>query len=284
MNYKVGDAVKYESGDWWFYGTITAIIDNSICPCYRLMVERMVKKNCKLSITQFEFELESDDEVDNNQEKSKWENAEMAYLKKYNQVQKIDVSPQVLIPEPEHKPVPVPQPQPQPEPQPEKKQRVKKEEPVLEKVEEVQSQVVEAPAPRRGTGWDKFFEMYQKGMKSNPIYNWISQNRRQYKDGILSKDKVEKLLTIRFPFESNRKSKSENIEEQPEPVETPKRRRSDAWEKNLELYLQGVRSNTIYTWMSQNRRLYKIGKLKDEHLEKLIENNFPFDLIKKRKG
>ena len=62
MKYQVGENVKYDSGDWWFYGTVTAVIENSICPSYRMNVERMVKKNCKFSITQFEFELEADNE------------------------------------------------------------------------------------------------------------------------------------------------------------------------------------------------------------------------------
>ena len=55
MKYQVGDQVKYDSGDWWFYGNVTAVIENAICPCYRVNVEKMVKKNCKFAITQFEF-------------------------------------------------------------------------------------------------------------------------------------------------------------------------------------------------------------------------------------
>ena len=111
MKYQVGEKVKYDSGDWWFYGTITAVIENSICPSYRLNIERMVKKNCKFSITQFEFELEADNENDSLREKNKWENYENEYIKKINSVQKNDDSYQgirkhVIEPkyEPEQKP------------------------------------------------------------------------------------------------------------------------------------------------------------------------------------
>ena len=57
MKYQIGERVKYDTGDWIFFGTISAIIENSIHPCYRLIVDRMEKKNCKLSITHFEFDF-----------------------------------------------------------------------------------------------------------------------------------------------------------------------------------------------------------------------------------
>ena len=59
MKYKVGDKLRCDGGDWWFYGTVSAVFEHSVCPCYRLSVERMEKKTCKFSITQFEFELET---------------------------------------------------------------------------------------------------------------------------------------------------------------------------------------------------------------------------------
>jgi len=72
MKYKIGDKVRYDSGDWWFYGIVTAVFENSICPCYRLSVERMVKKTCKFAITQFEFELEPDDDEVDSVIEDKW--------------------------------------------------------------------------------------------------------------------------------------------------------------------------------------------------------------------
>ena len=63
MKFKIGDKVKYDGGEWLFYGSVNAIFDHSISPCYRINVDKIIKKSCKFSITQFEFEIESDDEA-----------------------------------------------------------------------------------------------------------------------------------------------------------------------------------------------------------------------------
>ena len=63
MKFKIGDKVKYDSGEWLMCGSVNAIFDHSINPCYRINVDKMIKKSCNLSMTQFEFELDADDEA-----------------------------------------------------------------------------------------------------------------------------------------------------------------------------------------------------------------------------
>ena len=36
MKFKIGDKVKYDGGEWLFYGSVNAIFDHSISPCYRI--------------------------------------------------------------------------------------------------------------------------------------------------------------------------------------------------------------------------------------------------------
>ena len=202
MKYKVGDKVQYDSGDWLFYGTVTAVIENSINPCYRLNVDRMVKKNCKFSITQFEFELESDMEVENLLAEKAWEQSEIEYLKKYFSAQPLEELPQGMKPEP------VPEYAATSEPTPEKfsKRRMKRnQEQEQGNVELLQMPTSDVPKRRRNGVWDINFELYKTGEKGPAINTWIANNRRQYKIGKLKADKYNQLMEINFPFEASKK-------------------------------------------------------------------------------
>jgi len=316
MKYQVGEKVKYDSGEWVFHGTITAVFDNSICPCYRIIVESMEKTGCKFSIMQFEFELEPVKETDSDNKKGKWEISEAEFFQKYFAAQSHVAEPAVvktipepvLIPEPElmaePESIPVPEPEPLPLPLPEKKQRKKRElKPktiVVPEVQEVEPQMAEEPKVepvtveepiseqltaeppvieptkrRKGDVWYKYFDLYQQGEKSTSIYNWIADNRRQFKTGKLKDDKFEKLVSINFSFDATIKKAKAKKEE------APVKKSVDAWEKNFDAFTKGERNSTIFAWITQNRRLYKTGKLKDEQFEKLIEINFPFDSQKR---
>ena len=244
MKYKIGDKIKSDGGDYWFYGTISAVFEHPISPCYRFSVERMVKKDCKFSITQFEFELESD-ELEIGKLKRQWEKSEVEDL---SQASKRSEKRQMIIPEPEQVLEPKPKRAKLLEPKLEKKQRRKREpkQPVDESSQKPTRQ-------RRGDAWDRNFESYQKGEKSNIISTWIANNRKQYKEGNLPEKKFEKLININFPFDI-----------------APKK--ADNWDKQLEQWKKGERrSIPIQQWRQRSIRQYLEGKLSGDRIIKLRE-------------
>jgi hypothetical protein len=214
----------------------------------------MEKKSCKFSITQFEFELEADNEIDSDTDKQKWENSEIEYLKKYQDTQiKNDLSKAIkLEPEPELESEPKQEPALEPIPILEKKQK-KTRELKQEKLDRPQKLKREKPKRKIGESWLKNLELYQKGEKKPEIYTWISHNKSQYKAGRLLEEKLEKLIEIKFPFDA------------------PTKKRKDKWHKQLELWKKGDRSDSQHQWRQSSVKQYIEGKLTNDRIEKLKE-------------
>jgi len=229
MKFKVGDKIKYDSGEWRFFGTVSAIIENSISPCYRLNVDRMEKRNCKFSITQFEFELEADNETESGK------TLEIEYLKKFYNAQNNDNQGKEIkskSEKSESKPKPAEKQKKMPEQKPEKAETKRK------------------PQPAIGDKWNEKFEMYRNGEKDRSLDPWKYQNRKQYREGNLPEAKYAKLKEINFPFDTVRKPDSWE-------------KRLEEWEKG------DTRSKYAQAWRQRSIRQYLKGKLPEDRIAQL---------------
>ena len=280
MKYKIGDKVKCDGGDWWFYATVSAVFEHSISPCYRLSVERMEKKSCKFSITQFEFELDPVHDVPDHVDLSK----KLKRGPKKTGDKQQQIQPEVSLTDVSQNADMVLQIHPgaeEPKSETEKKQRRKKKA-VLQK-EDNPEKIEDIQKTKTSEAWYKNLEMYQKGQKSGSLYNWVSINRKLYQSGELTDEKLEKLNEINFPFVADRKKAEKVALTQQSTNEKPKRKRGEAWDINLESYRKGEKSSIINAWIALNRKEYKTGKLPETKLDKLLEINFPFESSRTKK-
>ena len=292
MRYKIGDKVKYDGGDWWFYGTISAVFEHAISPCYRLNVERMEKKSCKFSITQFEFELEPYHVDEGGKDKPKWDDFEIELLKKsYGVLSSEDLSKMLKKSTQtiEDKWRQLKSLQPMTEAQePGKKRKRRKDVDLKQDTKDKKDEVTKKSGKKAQKStisetWNKYLELYRNGEKSGSLYNWVSINRKLYKSGELSNDKIEKLKEVNFSFDLDRK-KPEKVKATQKPKkERQKRKRGEAWDMNLEKYRNGEKSNAISTWIALNRKEYILGTLPEKKLDQLMAINFPFETTRKKK-
>ena len=277
MKYQVGEKVKYDSDDWSFYGTITAVIENSISPCYRIHVERMEKKNCKFSITQFEFELEADHKIEDPKEKSNWKKHEDEFLKKNNSIQLADKKSTIfeqdtfnvtkrLSPKQFSDPVSV------------QEHNIQVISPELNQDESdiLQKPNKDMPSPKKYGSWQTNFELYCSGHKSKALNTWMYQNRKQYQTGSLKKDRLEKLVQINFPFNVSKLDTPKKVTIQKgskENMATEKKsdNSNDIWHKQLRQWKYNDDRASLQQWRQQNVKRYVEGRLSKDKIEKLKE-------------
>jgi len=213
MKYKIGDKVKYDGGEWWLYGTVSAVFEHSICPFYRVDVSRMEKKSCKFSITQLEYELEAEpgDVLADKTVKDEITTSEETLVK--NETRKRGPKAKVKQPASETTVEITGEEVAEVVPEVKKKKggRPRKEKTedsaVVKKQSKKKEESTENTKPKFGEAWYVNYERYIKGDKSNTVSTWASQNRKDFRIGKLKEDKYNLLVKINFPFESGYKKK-----------------------------------------------------------------------------
>jgi len=132
----------------------------------------------------------------------------------------------------------------------------KNKRPLTEKKIELTQKPKKEPTKQKKEGaWDEHLKAYLNGEKNDLISRWINENRKQFRDGKLSLEKIEKLIEINFPFVSEAKIK-----------------KSDGWDGQLEEWKKGNRKSfSIQLWKQRSIRRFVEGKLSRDRIAKLKE-------------
>ena len=111
---------------------------------------------------------------------------------------------------------------------------------------------------------------------------WVASQRVRYKSGKLSEERIEKLKSLDFKWESNRGSDSVGSEQR------------DKWEEKyilLEEYFvennhvdvpdnyESTDGSKLGRWVQRQRGRYKSGKLLEERIEKLKSLGFKWGIV-----
>ena len=259
MKYQIGDHVKYDSCDWLFFGTITAVIDNSINPCYRLIVNRMKKKNCRFSLTQFEFELLPDEKFSTDKDSNKWEKTETEYLKKNVILQPEETSP-LLTPEPATLPIHSPIQSPETKP-------------VIKRTPKPKLKPKPITSPKPITKTTQKSQLEEQRLEEQRLEEQRLEEQ-QPEEQRHEEQQPEEQQPEELVLEEPKTVMVEVPQESPTPMKFKKR---ESWDRNLDLYMNGVRNNVVHKWISQNRKKFNDNSLSEEKRNKLIEINFSFE-------
>ena len=282
MKFKIGDKVKYNSGDWLFYGTVTAVVENAINTCYRLSVDSMVNNNCKFSITQYEFELKTDDEIVRDPTVISRPDVVIPNVESYPETKpgrKSETKPEIR---PGKKPGRKPgqknklqvEQQPELEPANEPVNKPANEpanEPSQDNIKNLPFPTPKTPLPKKrikDEAWQRNFEKYKNGEKSNAIFIWVAQNRKKYHTGKLLDDKIEQLTGINFPFELKRNPKQNPKQNLDESVKDEYNLSEAWWHHKFNQWEKGERES-LQGWQRKCEKLYAKGKLSQDNIDRL---------------
>ena len=271
MKYQIGDQVKYDCGDWVFFGSITAVIQNSINPCYRITVNRIVKKNCKFSITPFEFELLPGEELTAGNSYIHATVPSVITPEPSSHPEQIPVQPATK--KPSKKPLPIPKPKFQPEEQLPKELQPKVLQPKVLQPKVLQPKVLQPKELQPKKLQPK--ELQPKKLQPKEL----QPEELQPEEQIPVESHPEKQLPEEPRQEEPKSDMMEDFQTPPTPLKIKK---TDAWYKNFHLFMNGIRNNTIYSWMNKNRKAFINNLLSEEKRNMLLKINFPFKLTERR--